>query len=106
MVRIGSTASGFSQVDLGVARGAELGIVERAAEQALDDAVIVGGREQRHFLDAEHGRQLVDQALEVAQAVGFVLAADQADAEFLEVFGLGCADRERGERNGAEKCCS
>ena len=42
------------QIDLGIARGAEFGIVERAAEQALDDAVIVGGREERDLLEAEH----------------------------------------------------
>ena len=34
----------IGQVDLGVTGSAELGVIERAAEQALDRAVIVGSR--------------------------------------------------------------
>lgn len=61
-------------VDAGIAGSAEFGEVERAAEQALDNAVIVGGGEQRNLLEAELGLQVVGQALVVTQPVGFVFS--------------------------------
>ncbi len=93
---------GLGEVDLGKAGGAQFGIVERAAEQALNDAVIVGGREERDLLEAKLGLQVIAEALVIAQAVGFVFAADDADAEFLEVFSLDVTGK-GDERDGAQK---
>ena len=63
---------------------------------------LIGGENEADRL--RNFQCMVDKTLEIAQAVGFVLPADQADAEFLEVGGLGRADGEYGERDGAEKC--
>src|SRR5690606_24498204 len=94
---------GVLEIDLCVTRRAKLGIIQRAAKKALDRAVIVGSWEERDFFYAENGRKLLRHALEVAQAVGFVLAADDADAEFLEVFShdaVGKSDQSgRGEQS-------
>ena len=65
-----------------------IGDVEGAAEQALDHAVIVGGREQLDFRDAEwRPGSLSTRHWLSAQAVGFVLAAEQADAQDVDVLG-------------------
>ena len=94
------------EIDLGVAGRAELGEVERAAEETLDDAVIVGGREQLEPVDVEELADLVGEALIVLQAIGFVLAAEDADPEHLHVFGLGNCRRShqsRRQRGRAEQ---
>jgi hypothetical protein len=71
---------GVLHIDGRIGRGAEPGHVERAAQQPLDHAVVVGGREERHG----HAQRLLGiaaQAFVRGQAVLGVLAAQKADAE-------------------------
>src|SRR5262249_29415883 len=86
----------------GVAGSAEFGEVERAAEQTLDNDVIVGSREQRNLFETEGFLQVVGEASVVAQAVSFVFATENTNAEFLDV-PSGSAASEREKRRGCEK---
>jgi hypothetical protein len=82
----------------GIGRGAEPRHVERAADQALDDAVVVGRGEE----PGRHAEELLGigaEALVRGEPVLRVLAAEKADAELGDLLGV----KWRGERRGGER---
>ena len=75
--------------------------VDRAAKQALDNAVIVRRREQLYFGYAGRSLQAIGNALGVADLVGFVFRAVETDAQNLDVLGKG-GTGEQAERRGSK----
>src|SRR5690606_11108549 len=75
--------------------------VDRAAQQALDDAVIVRRGEELHFGNAGCGLERLGNAFRATQLVGFVLAAIEPDAQGGDVLGEGRSGH--GEGHGGQQ---
>lgn len=80
---------GVCERDLGVGGSAHGGDVDGAAEQALNDAVIVRRRENLNFGNAGRGLQAIGNAFRAADHVGFVFGTVETDAQNLDVLSHG-----------------
>ncbi|MNX81989.1 hypothetical protein D3C86_1137000 [compost metagenome] len=79
----------IGQSDLGVGGSAHGGDVDGAAEQTLDDTVIVRRRENLNFGNAGCSLEAIGNALGVADLVGFVFGTVETDAQNLDVLSHG-----------------
>jgi hypothetical protein len=85
---------GVLQVDARIARGTQAREFQLTGQEALHHARVVGGGEQLHR-NAEAFFEIGLLAGMLAQAVGFVLAAQKADPEHRNVFAPVLSDRLR-----------